>query len=270
MAFKSAQNTRRLRTYSRRFMAMSRGSLAHRCFFMHVPKCGGTSVAEALYATVPMSNRIGVIDANATRRATAIIEADKNEKLLYHDDLPTGASVFDLREKILLMHMAWDTQLIHGHVLFSSIADRHFGSTYKYVTLLRDPVSRLVSNYNGSVSHGLTTVPFKDYLETDIARYHALTVLRYFSGQHLIQPGSEGEAVETALDVAKKFAVIGYLDDLDKFCDDFANVFGRKPRIFHYNKRSEGAYRPDEAELARCRQLLEPEIRFWDTLRSRD
>ncbi|WP_324753944.1 hypothetical protein [Roseovarius sp. Pro17] len=249
---------------------MASGSLTHPCFFMHVPKCGGTSVAEALYATVPISERVGVIDANATRRATAIIEGGKNEKLLYHDDLATGTSVFELREKLLLMHMAWGTQLIHGHVLFSDMADRHFGSTYKYVTLLRDPVSRLVSNYNGSVAHGLTTVPFKEYLETDIARYHALTALRYFSGQHLIHPGSEGEAVEVALDVAKKFAVIGYLDDLDKFCADFGEVFGRKPRIFHYNKRSEGAYRPDDSELARCRQLLEPEIRFWDTLRSRD
>lgn len=235
---------------------------------MHIPKCGGTSIAEGLYATVPMNKRIGVVDANATRRATSIAMAGKDEIHLFHDDLDNGNAVFDLREKLLLTHMAWDTSLIHGHILFSEKADTHFGSAYKYVTLMREPLARLVSNYNGSVAHGLTTADFKSYLSTDIARFHALTTLRYFTGQHYIPVGEELQAVEVALENAKKFSLIGFLDDLDSFCTNFENIFGRKPRIFHYNSHKSNAYQPTTQELDLARPLLEPEQRFWDAIRS--
>jgi len=260
---------RRFRTYSRRAVSTLQAGLKHPCFYMHVPKCGGTSVAEGLYATVPMSKRIGVVDANATRRATAMMEADDDQLHLYHDDLPNGDAVFRMREEMLLTHMAWKTSLIHGHILFSAKADKHFGDTYKYVTLLREPVARLVSNYNGSVSHGLTKTDFKTYLGTDVARSHALTTLRYFTGQHDIAIGQEQQAVEAALNTADKFAVIGFLDKLDGFCADYDTVFGRKPVIHHYNTRTSGAYQPTSQELELARELLEPELRFWDAIRAR-
>ena len=236
---------------------------------MHVPKCGGTSVSEGLYATVPMSKRVGVVDANATRRATAMMQAGENQLHLYHDDLPNGAAVFEMREQMLLTHMAWGTHLIHGHILFSEKADAHFGATYKYITLLRDPLARFVSNYNGSVGHGLTKTDFKTYLGTDVARYHALTTLRYFTGQHDIAKGQETQAVETALNIAERFAVIGYLDRLDAFCSEYQTVFGRKPTIYHYNSRKPDAYSPTPQELEHARELLEPEQQFWDALRAR-
>lgn len=249
-------------------IATVKGDLNHPCFFMHIPKCGGTSIAEALYATVPMNRRIGVVDANATRRATSMAAAGKDRIHLFHDDLDSGNAVFDLREKMLLTHMAWDTSLIHGHILFSAKADEHFGSTYKYVTLMRDPLARFVSNYNGSVAHGLTTTDFNTYLSTDIARFHALTSLRYFTGQHHIPVGEEMQAVEIALENAKKFALIGFLDDLDSFCTGFENIFGRKPRVFHYNSHKSDAYQPTAQELDEARALLEPERKLWDAIRS--
>ncbi len=269
MPLLSQNNLRRLRTYSRRSISTAQPKLKHPCFFMHVPKCGGTSVSEGLYATVPMSKRIGVIDANATRRATAIMQANENQLHLYHDDLPNGGAVFEMREQMLLTHMAWKTQLIHGHILFSQKADTHFGETYKYVSLLREPLARLVSNYNGSVAHGLTKTDFKTYLGTDVARYHALTTLRYFTGQHTIQPGQERQAVDTALATSEKFAVIGFLDDLDRFCTEYDTTFGRKPVIYHYNSKTKQSYQPTPQELDLARELLEPEFRFWQEIRSK-
>jgi hypothetical protein len=198
-----------------------------------------------------------------------MMEAGKDQVHLYHDDLPNGAAVFRMREQMLLTHMAWKTSLIHGHILFSAKADTHFGSTYKYVTLLREPLARLVSNYNGSVTHGLTKTDFKTYLGTDVARYHALTTLRYFTGQHDIAPGQEMQAVETALNTAEKFSVIGFLDKLDGFCADYSDVFGRKPTIYHYNSHKTDAYSPTPQELEQARELLEPEQLFWDAIRSR-
>ena len=50
---------RRLRTYSRRSAASLSGDLRKPCFYMHIPKCGGTSVTAALHAVVPLRRRVG-------------------------------------------------------------------------------------------------------------------------------------------------------------------------------------------------------------------
>ncbi len=248
---------------------MASGDLKHKCFYMHVPKCGGTSLSEALYATVPMHKRVGVIDANATRRATALIHSDENDLYTYHDDRPTGEHVYALREGMLLTHMAWETSLIHGHILFSHKADRHFGDIYKYVSLLRDPVGRIISNFNGSVRHGLIENDFDAYLEGDIVRAHALTALRYFSGQANIAPDEEPAALELAKATAEKFSVIGFLDNLDSFCDQFSDVFGRRPKIYRYNEASSEKYVPTDAQMEQLRAMLGHELQFWDFVQER-
>lgn len=241
---------------------MLMGGLKHNCFFMHIPKCGGTSISEAIASTVPMNDRVGPIDANATRRAASLIHADKNELLLYHDDLPNGETVYEIREQLLLMHMAWETELIFGHVPFSSRADRHFRENYKYITIMREPYARLVSNYNGSKRHGLIDMEFGDYLESDVGRRHAFTTLRYFTNRHELDSESAADVVEEALETAKLFSVIGHLEDLDKFSSDFGDVFGRRPQVFKYNEGSTNSYKPSESERKIALKLLEPEIEF--------
>ncbi|MCB1348424.1 MAG: sulfotransferase family 2 domain-containing protein, partial [Maritimibacter sp.] len=145
----------------------------HRSVFLHMPKCGGTSLSEAMYATVPFYERIGVIDAVATRRAAGIVHFDRDDPWVCHEDLENGQKVFDLREQMLLQHMAWDTMLIHGHVLWSERAAAHFGDLYKFVTLLRDPVERTVSNMRMAQRAGLVGDDPEAYLQSDVARRQA-------------------------------------------------------------------------------------------------
>ena len=61
--------------------------------FMHMPKCGGTSLSEAMYGTVPFADRLGVIDAPSTRRAAAILRANRDDLLTCHEDLDTGQPI---------------------------------------------------------------------------------------------------------------------------------------------------------------------------------
>lgn len=258
---------RRFRTYSRRVTNTLSGGLRHPCFFMHVPKCGGTSVSEALYATVPMHRRIGIIDAIATRRATALLHANSNEEFLYHDDLPTGAEVYDLREKLLLVHMAWKTELIHGHVLFSEKAYQHFGDKYRYVTLLREPVERTVSNFLGSVRVGMIANDLDRYLESGIFRSQGLSMLRYFSGMHPLQASDEKAALERAKFNLTLFSVVGFLDDLDGFAERFAAVCGRRPVIYRYNRSHVDHPSLNATQTARLESVLAPELELWEYAR---
>jgi hypothetical protein len=255
---------RRLRTYSGRAISTVTGGIKRPVFFMHLPKCGGTSIAEALYATVPLQKRIGVIDANATRRASAIIHDDVNALHVQHDDLSNSKNVYDLRENMLINHMAWDSQMIHGHVLFSDRAHHHFHQQYQYVTVLREPIARTLSNFAHTVSSGMIPDDFEAYLKGEVVRAHGLTFLRYFSGIATIETSEESVALAKAKETLQKFSVIGFLDDLPKFCDDYQGVLGARPRIGVYNKAKNAPFKPSSEQLGILTNILGNEIEFWN------
>ncbi len=242
---------------------MFSGGLRHPCVFMHVPKCGGTSISEALYATVPMHRRVGIIDAMATRRATTLLHADSDTPLAYHDDLPNGMEVYNLREAFLLTHMAWQTELIHGHVIFSERAYKHFGDEYRYITLLREPIERTLSNFLGSVRGGMIENDLDEYLKSEIFRTQGLSMLRYFSGIHPIEPAQEQAALGQAKKNMALFSIVGFLDDLDDFASQFTDVFGRRPTIYNYNRSQVSHPILTPAQMTLFEKVLAPELELW-------
>lgn len=230
------RNTRRSRVYGGRlFSALANRPLRHNCCFYHIPKSGGTSLSEALHAVIPVHRHIGEVPANTTRRAASIMHADADDEHAFYDDGGKSADVFRLREAMLLAFMANDVALAHGHVLFSHKADRHFGDRYKYITMLRDPVERVVSNYRAAKSAGYVSEDFSEYLGGPVARAHAMHNLRYFSGRAVISDNDILAAVKQAKGVIDKFAVIGFVDAIDDFVDRFEAVFGARLAIGRYN-----------------------------------
>lgn len=239
----------------------------HYSVFLHMPKCGGTSLSEAMYATVPFHERIGVIDAIATRRAAAIVHFDKDDRWICHDDLEHGQKTFDLREQALLQHMAWDTMLIHGHVLWSERAEKHFGDKYKIVTMLRDPVARTVSNMRMAQRAGLVGDDPEDYLTSDIARRHARVFLRYLAGRNDIADDELADATAVAKQRLERFAIIGFLDRFEDFRARYKAQFGvclAMPRLNAAPDR-----KPDypDAFMEKIRILCQPDIEICERAR---
>lgn len=236
----------------------------HRSVFLHMPKCGGTSLSEAMYATVPFHERIGVIDAVSTRRAAGIVHFAKDDPWICHEDLENGQKVFDLREQMLLQHMAWDTMLIHGHVFWSERAEAHFGDSYRFVTLLRDPVERTVSNMRMAQRAGLVGDDLEAYLGSDVARRHARVFLRYLAGRNDIADGDLPEATALANRRLTQFAVVGFLDRLDAFNARYREIFGVRLAMRRLNAAPDR--RPDLSEtvLHRIRDLCAPDIEIYE------
>ncbi|MFT4013554.1 MAG: sulfotransferase family 2 domain-containing protein [Paracoccus sp. (in: a-proteobacteria)] len=224
---------RRSRLYLGRTLRTA-GGLRKPCVFMHVPKCGGTSVSEALYATVPLHREIGIIDSPSLRSAMAIQNTGRDDDS-YHDEGPNAEAISRVRETLLLMHMSHQARLVHGHFLFSECAWQHFGEKYSYVTILRDPLARTISNYRMDLRTKTFHGDFDEYLASDHGRRQALHKLRYFSGMATVTPEQEAEAMILAKRNMSRFALIGFLEDLDGFARDFARLFGVKPWIPHYN-----------------------------------
>lgn len=216
---------------------------------------------------MPLHRRVGLIDANATRRAVSIQRQDQDTNQNYHDDLDNGAEVYALREAMLLSHMAWQTPMIYGHVLYSDKAYRHFGATYQFITLLRDPVARTLSNFAHSVRDGLIENDFDAYLDGPVARAHALSFLRFFSGRSRIATTEEDAAYEDAVRNSRHFQIIGFLDDLEGFSEQFRTLFGRGLKVFRYNSLRGDAVVPSAAQRVRLKGLMDRELALWDELR---
>lgn len=240
----------------------------HRSVFLHMPKCGGTSLSEAMYATIPFNQRIGVIDAVSTRRATAMLHFDRNEAFLCHEDLDTGQQVFDLREALMLQHMAWDTMLIHGHVFWSERAERHFGDSYKYVTLLRDPVQRMVSNYRMAQRAGLTTADVDAYLASPIARRHAQVYLRYLTGRNDIPDADLPAAIDLAKARLARFALVGFLEKTPEFLRRYKDLFGVTLRMPKLNAAPDRQPDYSEAQMQAFRSLCAADLAIYDFART--
>ena len=236
----------------------------HRSVFLHMPKCGGTSLSEAMYATVPFYERIGVIDAIATRRAAGIVHFDRDDPWVCHEDLENGQKVFDLREQMLLQHMAWDTMLIHGHVLWSERAAAHFGDLYKFVTLLRDPVERTVSNMRMAQRAGLVGDDPEAYLQSDVARRQARVFLRYLAGRNDIAEGDLADATALATQRLEKFAVVGFLDRFEAFNARYREIFGVRLAMRRLNAAPDQMPDLDETFLDRIRALCAPDIEIYE------
>lgn len=244
------------------------GAPRHRSVFLHMPKCGGTSVSEAMYATVPVTERIGVIDAISTRRAAAMMTFGEDSETLCHEDLEHGQATFDLREGLMLQHMAWDTMLIHGHVFWSERAERHFGDTYKYVTLMRDPVARTLSNYRMARRTGAADADLDTWLEGPMARRQARVYLRYLAGSNDIDDAAVPGALDLARTRLEKIALVGFLDDLDGFARAYRALFGVGLRMAQLNRAPDAAPDLTAAQENRLQALCAPDIALWDQARA--
>ena len=259
------RNIRRARLYSGRLIRSSvLPAPRFACVFMHMPKCGGTSIAEAMYATIPLGRGVAVIDAVSTRRAAAIYEFGRDDPMLCHEDQPQGEKVFALRERLLLQHMAWGAQLIHGHVLFSEKADAHFGQKFRYVTLLRDPVERMISNYRMAVNAGVVPDGLDAYLETPVARSHAQVYLRYLAGQTVVPDADIADKLDLAQSRLKQFAVVGFLDDLPAFQSRYLKVFGVQLRIKTYNQGKGSKPTLSASQTSKIAALTRPDQAIFD------
>lgn len=236
--------------------------------FLHLPKCGGTSLSEALYATVPLYQRIGVIDAVSTRRAASVLHFGKDDPFLCHEDRDTGQRVFDLREAMLLQHMAWDTMLIHGHVLWSPAAFAHFGAEYKYVTMMRDPLARTLSNFRMAQRNGVITGGLEAYLQSDVARRQSQVFLRYLAGRNDIAEAEIPDAIDLAKARLGHFALIGFLERSERFLQRYKEIFGVSLLLSQLNAAPER--RPDYPAplLKRLEALCAADREIYDHART--
>ena len=182
--------------------------------FLHVMKCGGTSVRAGL-ATGLTSHREGAdifeLDGAAAKVAAAGTDADN---WTFRDAL--------LPYVLDTMHPA----LVLGHFRYRTRYERLLDDAH-FVTVLRDPVERLVSLYKyRRYKEGIdvpVSVSFDEYLASKRWAREGHAYVDTFCGEDGIDARSAA-AIDAAVANLSRLAVIGFTGHLDAFAEGVAGA----------------------------------------------
>lgn len=239
---------------------------AGRVVFHHVPKCGGTSVGRALRKRYILSQQTVKPDQSYFAFEAYSRRTDREQMLV---------DVEALREQMMLYHMFDDVRCVSLHVPFSDVAYARFKERYKFITILREPVSRFVSHYFWSYQkpndHNQIEEDFETFLGTARARRLGASYVEYCSGAPMAPDLSDPALIAQAINNLKtRFDVVGRLDDLSGFQAGLREVLGVRIKVGHENKaRQPSATRKSVVTpelMERVREVCAPDIAVWEAM----
>ncbi len=233
-----------------------------RVFFLHLPKCGGTSVDVAMRNAYRGAAHATVhLDPHAADRAAAI--AGERER--------------PYRRRLLLYYMAEErNRYISGHFPYSEQARQAFGDEWHYITVLREPVSRWLSNYfynkyKTSSDFYRITAPIEEFIASERARSYGSNYVQNLTDDTATMD-SDG-AVEQAIRNLQRFAVVGALERMDTFVSDCDTLLGVDLDVGHHRKNprttSEQREEITEGALEQVRELCIPNTRVYNAALAR-
>lgn len=238
----------------------------NRVVFHHVPKCGGTSVGRALRKRYLLSQ--ATVKPEESFRAFETYSGRTDREAMLID-------VTALREQMLLYHLFDDKRCVAVHVPFSDKVHHRFAPSYKFVTILREPVARFVSHYFWSSgkpeAHARIEEDFETFLGTARARRLGASYVEYYSGAPMAPDLADPELIARAIaNLRERFDLVGRLDDLAGFEAGLRATLGVRIRVGHENKaRQPGGLRKSVVTpelMARARELCAPDIAIWEAI----
>jgi len=225
--------------------------------FFHVMKCGGTSV------------RAGLATGTAGRRhGPEIFELDGAAA-----GAAAGGGVADdwkFRDALLPYVLATThPAVVLGHFRYRD-RYRDLADGAHFVTVLRDPVDRIVSLYKWRrYKEGITAPVSRSFDQLVASGRWAKAGQAYvdaFCGNDELDPKSEAAAA-AAVENLRRFAVVGLIDHLDDFSSRVSACLGRVVSIPVLNRSPA----PPDAEIdadarERAKVLCAPDYRVYDQL----
>ena len=239
--------------------------------FHHVPKCAGTSLGLAIRKNyAPWEFR--AIPSDATVEAVRFFSAaDDAEENLRLDD-PRWDDVQRYRLHLLHTFLARGTRAVGGHVIYHPGIQATFGDTHHFITILRDPIERFVSQYFYSKHvHSYASLPTafgERELEIAGPTWGRMLTAYLGDGAFIETPAAEvtpEQRIAGAKQAVEDMAVVGFVDRMEAFQRDMAEVVGIRVEVGHRNVRPARDDHGEEAWIrAAARRFCEPDMEVYE------
>ncbi len=223
-----------------------------RICFIHMPKCAGTSIINALRHHYPRRN-IRRLQTAPARAAAATL----NQGL-------------DFRSNILAYHLSEpDAELVFGHYQVTpEIVAAH--PEFDFVTILREPVSRFISNYRYSWTRPewrdmLSGRDIEAFLDGDEAKSFGYNYLRFLGAKH----PQTADGIKQAVALLSRFALVGQVERMDVFLNAFERRYGIRLNIGFDNRTPAPQPQLTPHTLERIRALCAPNHALYSYISSR-
>jgi hypothetical protein len=241
------------------------GGLKERLFFLHVPKCGGVSVQNAIescYSLIDKFTGHRQLDHPATNSAAKAL--NPSVERFSEDDY----EVLKFREQLLLYFMSQkSTRYVTGHFAFSETAYKAFGNKFTFLTILRDPVPRWISLYFFGKHRGSIREELKDFVDSDYARSQGYEFVKFIGGPLKDGNYTTREAIDRAKENLERIHIVGALEHQDDFCAKFKARLGVDLRIPEMNtspvSRAQRESVVTEEIKERVREICRPDLEVY-------
>ncbi len=233
--------------------------------FIHVPKCAGTSVEEALRKAYrftheriyPMESRLAAKALAPELDSEALeLEANRHRKYLMAYALQRGA------------------RCVTGHCPYDANLHDRFSGSHKFIAVLRDPVARYCSHFRHFYRSGTATsidMELDEFLETPRALTMGHAYAAYFSSGDAAADLRSSKTITAAKESIARLDLVGFTDNMDEFTASLSRLIGRPVRIGHVNAIAsrQNAYRGEiTAEQKRkIAKLCEPDLEIYEYAR---
>lgn len=213
--------------------------------FIHIPKSGGISIDLAMReqfakAGQPRFSREGAIKMSLATFDKKITGLDSIAQFSDHHSKQLSG--------LLAYHLAQNWQYISGHVCSNQYTLEHFAQHNNFITVLREPVSRFVSNYIYNKLTNSLPVMAPNNLSTDNLVAEVDTILQHRRGWQMANvmsmciTGRFAKNQDDAAIMQQEFSdnlahykVVGFLDDLNGFSQQIKMLSNKQINIGNHN-----------------------------------
>lgn len=196
--------------------------------------------------------------------------------MMDHTNYPHNTSndypILKFREELLLYFLSQkDTKYISGHFCFSEVAHHEYCNKFAFITVLRDPVERWISLYFFNRfkkdDHCKIEMNLETYIDSAFARSQGHEYVKFLGGADEYGDYTSQTAIDKAIRNLHKFAVVGTLEHLDNFVENFETRFRVRLEIERKNKNPKSAsYKKSiitNQMEQRIRAICQPDITIY-------